>query len=147
VYIIPPIFSYVKDNEKIFINNKRNEDGVIDVLIQFTEYLFNRVRNKTENIYYFYNKLKNRNFECVHDLYELFLMYSEFSKTKPELIREPHFIDRVEERNKILNFVGKKHIFIYGPQRIGKTRLINFLEFKFKEMNYEIIKARSIKDI
>lgn len=147
VYIIPPIFSYVKENEKIFINNKRNEDGVIDVLIQFTEYLFNRIENKTENIHKCYNKLKNRKFECVHDLYELLLMYSEFSKTKPELIREPHFIDRVEERNKILNFVGKKHIFIYGPQRIGKTRLIQFLEFKFKEMNYEIIKARSIKDI
>ncbi|WP_206076171.1 hypothetical protein [Marinitoga lauensis] len=145
ITMIPSIFIPV-NNEKIIINNKKNEDGVIDLLINFSVKLYDLMNKQYERIDNFINMLKNETFECVHDLYNLLTNSFDY-KNKKEKIRVPHFINRAFERDKILKVIGKKHIYIYGNQRVGKTRLINFMEFKFKELGYTIIKAYNIKDL
>ncbi|GAB6188561.1 hypothetical protein JCM30566_03000 [Marinitoga arctica] len=141
-----PFFFVPQKNEKIIINEKNDEDGVIEILKKLAIKLYRVSSRKTYRMKKFLD-LINKDIECVHDLYMILLNVFNFYKKSYERIRIPHFIDRENERDKILKILGKKHIFIYGPQRVGKTRLIDFMEFKFKELNYTVIRSRSIKEI
>ncbi|KLO24492.1 MULTISPECIES: diguanylate cyclase [unclassified Marinitoga] len=145
ITLIPSIF-IPKESPKIIINEKNDENGVIDVLKILAKKLYNLMNVKNTKIEKFLDVIEKEPFECVHDLYTLLLNFFKHKK-QFERIKIPHFIDRELERRKILRALGKKHIFIYGNQRIGKTRLIKFMNFKFKELNYTVINARNIKDI
>ncbi|SHE28429.1 diguanylate cyclase (GGDEF) domain-containing protein [Marinitoga hydrogenitolerans DSM 16785] len=145
VTLMPSVF-IPRKSDNIIINKKKSEEGVIELLINFSTTVYNLMSEKTELVKEFVKTLKNNSFECVHDLY-VFLLKTFNYRLKKNKIRIPHFINRESERDRILEVLGKKHIYIYGPQRIGKTRLIDFMEFKFKELNYNIIRARNVKDI
>lgn len=145
VTLMPSIYVPQKD-ENIIINEKNNEDGVIAILKKLAMNLYEMAVEKTNNMKKFIEAI-NKKIECVHDLYSILLKNFDYYKKDNEEIRIPHFIDREKERDIILGVLGEKHIFVYGPQRIGKTRLVDFMEFKFKELNYTVMRVRSIQEI
>ncbi|KAF2955753.1 GGDEF domain-containing protein [Marinitoga sp. 38H-ov] len=137
ISMLAPIFIPKNDNN-IVINNGNNELGLIEALKELSEKLYSLLPNKSKNIEEFLLLLKSKKILCVHDLYEIILKKIK-NKNINKHFRYPHFINRDIERNIILNNLGKKHLFIYGPQRSGKTKLIDFMKYKMKELGYFII--------
>lgn len=140
ISMIAPIFKPVNNNY-IVINKDNNEDGLINALISFSEKLYSLMNIKNKNIEEFLNLLKSKKINCIHDLYEMILDKSNKKSIKNKVFRPPHFINRDNERERIVKNLGKKHIFIYGPQRSGKTKLIDFMKYKIKELGYQIISS------
>ncbi|NUU98479.1 diguanylate cyclase [Marinitoga sp. 1138] len=146
VSIILPFFETEEENEYIITSELDAEAGVIDILKKATLEIYNLLESKNKTVKDFIKEIKEYKFECVHDFYIILSNYYISKKIHP--LKIPHFLDRVEERNFILeNLKGNTHFYIYGKQRVGKTQLINFLTPKFKELGYEVIYAKNFKDI